>query len=244
MTARYPAKGMLIVLLCCGGCGGDDNGETYDDCRDGALSCFAPFVCRESPIDPGQHACLSPEGDVPACQGMPAGQEVPFELADESGIPLHWTLAQGCIPVSYSAEMAPRLEDIQYALDAWAGVECSRICFGVPNENEEPPVINRAERRLHFQMNDLGAASFATTNTTYENTTGRMISALVDVNRSSATTVTRAHLVTLVGMAVGLGLVDTGVESTIVTDNQLESPSTLDEEALCSLYGNPSYCGE
>lgn len=213
--------------------------SSFGDCRDADRECFAPFVCRwfvEA------YGCVHATDDVPACNGTPAGQVVPPAGFSSEGQPIHWTVEQGCIPVTYSAAVASRAADIQAALDAWDDNPCSRLCFGAPTPGEEIPDYARAERRLHFKTREESPGPSWFTYV-FSNATGRILGSEVWLDPSALSSISRAELVHLVGRALGLGALPPGIDS-VMAGSGAEEPSALDDQAMCALYGDPSFCGD
>ncbi|MBI5499964.1 MAG: hypothetical protein HY907_06955 [Deltaproteobacteria bacterium] len=213
--------------------------SSFGDCRDAARECFAPFVCRWFS---DAYGCHFSADDVPACNGTPAGQVVPPATFCYAGQPLHWTMEQGCIAVSYAAAVASRAADIRAALDAWDDNSCSRLCFGTPAPGEELPDYARAERRLHFGTREEPPGTHSFTYV-FENATCRVLGAEVQLDPSALSSLSRAELVHLVGRALGLGAPPPGTDS-VMAGNGAEEPSALDDQAMCALYGDPSFCGD
>ncbi len=231
--------GLVFVLLA--SCGGE---EEHGDCRDEELSCFEPFECRAADQAPDDYGCFSAADSAPSCTGTPAGQVVPFTLESGTDIPLHWMTDGGPIEITYSSEFTGDRVDPRIVDGSWDSHSCAIDLFGPVTSNPVAPEIERAERRIHFQLTQLSGPR-ANTQVFYERGTGRILSATIDIDPDFASSIRKGELLALLGLAVGLGAAPVGADSVMAPDSSLDTESTLDVEAFCVLYGTAgSYCGD
>ena len=241
----------LAALACCSGSAKTSDGGALDrggsdipqgDCTSPGRSCVAPFVCR-APAGFTARACLSPEGDVPDCNGTPPGQEVPFQPT-AAGPVVHWALAPGCVATSYPPAMADFKGSVVAAVKAWQDLDCSKLCIESPVENDREPDRARGERRLHFRFGQPSSFAAAMVTVDPEPETGRIYTAVVTIARAKIAQQTEADWVRMVGLGIGLARALPGVDSVMALDSKAKLPTANDRAALCTLYGEPAYCGD
>jgi len=228
----------LVVAGLAFGCDHGDEPILYGDCRDPDRSCFEPFVCE---VFFEAYSCHSPYDEMPVCHGTPAGQAVPFALVTGDDIPLHWTLPEGCIPVSHRPGFAGLLPGIEGALAAWNALACSDVCFASIEVREDDPDLVRRERRVHIKSALLPDGTVTRVTLYYEAWTGRIWSAVVEVDTRWTTPPMLAEFVTVIGQVLGLDRAVPGTDS-VMAGSGADAPTALDEEAVCRLYGTPTYC--
>jgi hypothetical protein len=234
--------------LGCNAAGRCQQETSFGDCRDVALSCYPPFVCKDNPKT-GSKACLS-AGAAPTCTDTPAGQVVPFNTAASGGGPLgHWTSLQGCIATSYDPRLSARLAAIAAALEAWTQVSCSTLCFSGPVPSDAGVETARGERRLHFALGTSpqpGVYAWVLSN--LEGDTGRFKGVEIQLDEQGhVANVEDSDFLQLVGLASGLGIAPAGTDSVMApatVPRTITALSANDNEAFCKLYGQPSYCGD
>jgi hypothetical protein len=250
---------LILAAVTLSACSDDDDGPTVDSgsspdgttivdsaTTDGPLgtctatSCAAPFTCQAN--DGGTKGCRSAAGDVPACSGTPDGQLVPFALVPETSIPTHWAVAPGCLATSYHPDLGTQATQIAAAVKAFSDVICSALCLEPPIETAAVPELARAERRIHFRVGDSNVTRARTT-VLFENTTGRILTVTVDIEPGEQDNIAAHEWLQLVGYAVGLSAAAQGVNS-VMAPSPATSVTSNDEQALCKLYGSPSYCGD
>ncbi len=231
-------------------CGCDEvleppTGMCIPDCQDPASSCVAPFTCQ---MQDGDFQCLD-ESDA-SCTGWPDMQTVPFQTVGETmtGATIHWE-AGGCIAVSYDAGIADISSLLTMAVDAWNAVPCSTICLDPPVQMEDPPSIYRGERRIHFTRGiEGGSPGIVAVPTLYHSqTSGRARGAVVEIAEEPDPPTTLTDLLFLVGSSLGLAPAPVGSDSVMLREAGRAAPTaptSLDEEAICALYGDPAYCGD
>jgi hypothetical protein len=237
---RRSAALLLAVIVT--GCGGDGGG--HGDCRDDDMSCYEPFVCRASDSGEG-NVCRSPEGDVPTCTGTPTESLVPLAVDPSSGIPLHWTMEGGTIDITYSDDFrSGDVTDPRVVNSNWNMSSCAADILESTNFNPLDPVLERAERRIHFQMNDVPSDT-ATTTVYYEIGTGRIMTALIDIDPDYASTITDREMIYLLGRALGFTDAPAGTDSVMAPDFTDIRATYNDAQAFCAMYGETgSYCGD
>jgi len=212
-------------------------------CELPAHSCYKPFVCRVPPGG-GAKGCFSADGDVPACKGTPAGQDVAFNTT-KSGLVVHWPLKPGCVAVSYTADVAQLAALIDQGSHAWSDVGCSDLCLEPPQHDDNVPEFHRRERRIHIRSGTPGDPTApAQTDLIFEQTTGRIMKAEILVDVTKLDKLQDHHWLPLLGMALGLKTADAKMDSVMASGWQMTSLTQSDEVALCKLYGKPSYCGD
>ncbi|MFN2165831.1 MAG: hypothetical protein ACK2U9_06180 [Anaerolineae bacterium] len=233
---------LFVAMFTVTGCGGGSSEPT--DCRAPDRDCDAPFVCREADSAPHDYLCLSPVGDLPTCTGTPAGQVVPFALEPGTDIPLHWTTAGGPVAVTYSPDLDPTGLDPQVLDGTWDADACAFDLLGQVQVAEDTVDPLRTERRIHIQLAELDSAAAMTT-TYYEQGTGRIVSAVIDIDPDGIAQLGTGDLLLLLGQAVGLAEAPAGTDSVMVFQSGRDTLSALDIEAFCALYpAAGSRCGD
>ena len=247
------------VWLCIGvllaGVTGSCGGEAPDDCRSSARSCFAPARCVQG-ID--RWGC-SLGAAQPSCKGSPAGQTIRFSTA-ENGATLHWVLMQErCIRVTYDPELAAWAGELRAAAVAWTAIACSRLCFDPPEPSTTPVDPARAERRVHLafagsssarSQEPLSSETFAVPIAYYDGgmqggAIGRILAGEIIVNRTPPFPIEPSDWVAFLGGGV-LGLEPPWRDADSILTEPRHGPQGVktirpaDEEAFCTLYGDPS----
>lgn len=116
-------------------------------------------------------------------------------------------LSDDCVEVTYAPELSESRELIAQALQAWANVDCTRLCLMGPRETAEQPDALRGERRIHFVVKpELPAVAKGTLTTlTYTARAGAILSAEVAVKRDALPGLTLDDYLKPLGEALGLG---------------------------------------
>ena len=114
-------------------------------------------------------------------------------------------------------------------------------------EEARPPDYRRGEARVHFMGATLLAEQgLMMTTVTWVWDTGRIINSVVSVtlDEVARSQLTVGDYLKQVGRAVGLSSTTSqpSVMAIDVPGGELESPTALDREALCRLYGSEPYC--
>lgn len=169
---------------------------------------------------------------------------MPFALT-QTNKPIHWALSPGCIPTSYSADLAPQAALLTAAVKAVNDIDCATLCLDPPQQRDDEPDLKRAERRIHFQLGPVSGDDTVFTTVYYEVTTGRILIATANIASADvAKMLTAGDVLHLLGSAVGLEKVADGVDSVMADSSSASALTTADREALCTLYGTSSYCGD
>jgi hypothetical protein len=202
-------------------------------------------VCPQTEED-----TLPPAGSP--CGLTPVDQAVPFtEL--EPGVTVRWGLAAGCIPVTYSPDVADISELLTEAVTAWSEVSCSQLCFENPIAMAASPDLPSKERRIHVREEQAGDGlavnQVGLSELSFDNRNGVAISAeIILAQPTLREELTIQGLLHFLGTAIGLGTPDDGVVSvmseTMDDGRVLTAPTVPDAEALCRLYGDPPLCKE
>lgn len=186
------------------------------------------------------------EADAGICDAIPGNLAVPI-LQTPTSAPIHWTVAGGCIPVSYDPAVAQHRADFEAALTAWEGIACSSLCFADPIESAEVPAPSAEARAIH-----IGPAAtvvpenpdFSGATTTFENDTGTIRVAYLGLQNPDIP-MTPAEWAHHLGSALGLGEAAAGTDSLLAADYDPTGPATptdADQATLCVLYGDSPLC--
>ncbi len=208
---------ILTALLTCGGCGEDSgSGRAGDDAdEEGA---------EGDPPTPQESCPVAPATTVPLLTGG-------------GDVALHWPLDKGCLGVTYTAEAAPFLEQINEALAAWSAVECSRLCLEAPAQVSAEQDADGTRHRLRFTAG--GELTRSTPQA--DGPTGVLV--FGHVNIAAGAPPTTRSLIAAIGLLLGLGRPSAqGVDSVMHQTAASATPSAADADALCALYGTPGYC--
>ena len=185
-------------------------------------------------------ACFE-QGAGPKCMPAPS-LPVPLATTPEGDIPLRWLMSLGCIRVRYGPSMAESVALIDEAIAAWDDLTCGRLCFTAPELEDGPPGTGCHSHSIHFTTARDGFAPEVVVGSslTFHAETGVLRSAIVSLQDLEVGT---KNLVGAVGRA--LGLASTGAaESVLNPDTDTASPTLLDEESLCTIYGADPYCDD
>lgn len=169
----------------------------------------------------------------------------------------------GCLQVSYDPELATWASAIRSAAAAWSGVACNRLCLAPPIASTRPVSPGRWERRIHFALagspslyadssisptsDGLMVPTTYFTNAPTAAGNGRILSAEVIVNRRPPVAIEPSDWLGALGGVLGLEVPAVGTDSILAsfgTPRRITTLRPADEQAICTLYGTPSYCGE
>jgi hypothetical protein len=193
-------------------------------------------------------ACGDAEPSEPpaaVCGAVPEGLILPIQTTES--MPMHWPVADGCIRVTYDPAVAGHLEAFTAALDAWQGIPCSSLCFDEPVASDEIPAFDPDAPTLHIAPTETlrpESPDISGSTLTYVQKTGQILTAYIGVE-DPLLLVRQAAWSHYVGFALGLGFAKPGVDSRMSADYDLLGPVTptaVDEESFCVLYGDPPLC--
>lgn len=201
-----------------------------------ALIALGAVACGDAdPSDPPEIVC----GAVP--------DDLPLPIQTTQSMPMHWPVAGDCIRVTYDPALAGHRDDFTAALNAWQGIACSSLCFADPVASDDIPAFDSTPPTLH-----IGPAETLTPDTpdtsgsvlTFRQATGEILTAHIAIEEP-----TRLHSPAdwsyYVGFALGLGFARAGVDSRLSVEYDRAGPVTptaIDEESFCVLYGDPPLC--
>lgn len=201
-----------------------------------ALLTLGLVACGDSePSDPPEAVC----GTVP--------DDLTVPIQTTASMPMHWPVADGCIRVTYDPAVADHREDFTAALDAWQGIACSSLCFDEPVESAEIPELEPDAPTLHIAPAETltpETPDSSRSTLTYVEKTGQILTAWVAM-KDSTLPLTPADWSHYVGFALGLDFAEPGVDSRLSADYDPLGPVTptaVDEESFCVLYGDPPLC--
>jgi len=224
---------------------------------------------------PGAGASHSEEGaddranwDQLACAPLPRLATTAFEATDTRA-PYHWTMAEGCVPVTYDPRLADLADEISAAVAVWNAVPCSRLRLCAPvaaspdlswwyTDTGTPENL----RFIHVTDEDLnGDADLDPMVRGWEGNIdqllvkrpyGRMLFAGIQIHPDELPIMAPVHWARAVGMALGIGFSSQDAASIftrastryVVGDPSDMRPSDADVTTLCALYGEPPHCPE
>ena len=175
--------------------------------------------CAQAPTAPGGDALVvSPEGWV-----------------------VHWTLAPGCVAVRFDRSLGAFAEALTSAAAAWDEIACNRLCLQPPVETDDPDALD-ATRTIGLSADPApDPTGLSRTTLTYDAATGRLRNVRVLLDTTAP--LDEENLFLVLGKALGLdGLYfSTHFPSDRFDFHPLVQPM---KDAICTLYGDPSRCGE
>lgn len=208
------------------------------------LARMAGAVMLASSLNACGDADPSGPGEV-VCGAVPDDLAVPIQTTE--AMPMHWPVADGCIRVTYDPAVATHRPDFTAALNAWSGLACSTMCFTEPAALEDVPELDYDFPTLH-----IGPAETVTPETPdttqaihfHRTATGQIVLGYI-VLATPGDALAPADWSHHVGFALGLGPAERGVDSRLSAEYDRAGPVTptaLDEESFCALYGDPPLC--
>jgi len=181
--------------------------------------------------------------DGAVCASPPA-EAGAWSVATPGGPTLHWSMAQGCVAVTYDPALAPHLAALQSSIDAWNALACGRMCYATPTASStRPERANRNDRRLHLRATatiDPSASSI------YVDTpTGRILSADLAVPTVKVSADVRGAFARALGQGMGMRAGATTAPSVLAVDMRLRTsaPTGGDRTRMCAVYAAP-WCAD
>jgi hypothetical protein len=163
---------------------------------------------------------------------------VPFNQPADSAAVLHLDAAAGCVATTFDPRYGNdvRRGMVQDALNAWAAVPDSQLCFGAPTDSMVEPAGD-GDRRIHFEAGAAGGGLPAVTNTSYDHSTGRIYGSTVVVDILNGADTGTPQLIRLIGLGIGLAAATPGADTVMAKPVTVSAPTAHDVTALLALYG-------
>jgi hypothetical protein len=141
---------------------------------------------------------------APRCGGeAPANPaDSPFFFTSQ-GWTVHWASLPGCIAVTYDAALADHASALAAATEQWNALLCTGLCFSGPTVGGPIDVARRA-RRIHFVPQQGSESILIDDQLYFDQDSGRILSALVQVQPLALPTLTQRDLFAALGKALGL----------------------------------------
>jgi hypothetical protein len=198
------------------------------------LLVWAMSGCGDPPAAPPDGAvCASP----PAAAGA-------WSVATPGGPTLHWSLAQGCVAVTYDPALAPHLAALQLSVNAWNALACGRMCYAAPTPSStRPDRANRNDRRLHLRPT--ATVDPAASSIYVDTPTGRILSADLAVPSVKVNEDVRGAFARALGQGLGMRAGATTVPSVLAVSMMLRTsaPTDGDRVRVCAVYA-PPWCAD
>jgi len=234
MTMRFPFAALTLLLAASIGCSDDPAPQDEADATDTASN-----DTDTGTDDTGTEDAIAQQ----TCLGTPEGSPFPADTNAENQT-IHWAIADGCLAVTYDPNLAEDSEAIAAAFDVWNAIDCSQLCFQRPLQLGSIPENTADLDGVHITVDGtlvnrpdgLDGGSSLTWTMRNADATIRTVVILVEPPGR-----TRGLDQVLVGaMARGVGL-DLDSEGEVINTRPLALEADV-EEAVCSLYGDPSHC--
>lgn len=168
---------------------------------------------------------------------------------------LHWAPSRfvetetgaRCLAVVLDPELEAFADEVQAALDVWAGLDCSGLCFAGPTVGQvDPSDVDSGTLFLRPVSNPV---TVSRAEISFEQDSLRILSARIDVDPDRVgeldADVRVATLAAEVGRAIGLSSAAPGTPSILASrfEDLVSEPTEADVAAFCKRYGEGGVCG-
>ncbi len=167
------------------------------------------------------------------CVADSPGLSVPLSRSRDGAV-VHWSLDGGCVATRFDPALGERADDIQRAIDAWAGAACSQLCLSRLVGGQPDP----EDRAIYFVV-DPGASVDAAVSIRFSPRTGAMTGVDVLLADPPDGDDDLGDLNWAVGRAIGIGTPEQDTNSVM---RDASSLTAADIKTLCTLYGDEAIC--
>lgn len=185
----------------------------------------------------------TPPADGAACPSPPAAAGA-WSVSTAGGPTLHWSLAEGCVAVTYDPALAPHLGPLQAAVTSWNGLACGRLCYAAPTmSGARPDRASRTDRRVHLRPT--AALDPAESSIYVDTPTGRILAADIAVPTVKVMADVRGAFARALGQAFGMRAAATTMQSVLAVDPRVRTnvPTAADRARVCAVYEAP-WCAD
>jgi hypothetical protein len=197
---------------------------------------------RSTPFDPAGSSTLPPQllndACVSGCTSAPPAAKTPLTMTS-GGRPLHWAHCGRCIEVTLDPELPAEIAaQVPITLAAWADAIGPALCLRMGGVAPRPETSD--VRRIHVALLAPGGTTVTLTTNRFEQSSGRMLQALVEVSKTARVERTLTYAL---GQALGLGRsLDTKASALSPELEGLTVPGSDDVATLRAMYGPPAWC--
>ena len=227
----------FVVTISLSACSEDPGGTTEADTSDAS----------EDLSDTGLNFDVSvadQSGSGELCMGSPVGSPVP-QLETDTGVSVHWPLAEGCIAFTYDSDLADEVGDMRSAVDVWNQIDCSVLCFTPPRQSYASTAADVSGFLVTTDGEMVGLSAglppYQSSHTSFGyGTDGGITSTIILVEPAPRDRDLDQVIVSAMARGVGLDLRDQ-----LEVINTL--PLSLEEDvvaAVCLMYGDPPFCSD
>ncbi|MDX2011178.1 MAG: hypothetical protein SFW67_13345 [Myxococcaceae bacterium] len=205
------------------------------------VGCGRSDVLADEVSAPGQQpvtVCQS------TCTALPSGLETPVETVPSSARPLHWLRCAGCVAVTVEPGLTREVGAATGRAVALWSQATGGLCLAL---EPEPTAWDEARlQRIHvrwFAASGRPSTTVQQTTSTFEEKTGRMRNALVELDEALSVKELERALVYGLGQALGLGRSADEVRSAMTPGLMgRDTPGPADRTTLEGLYGESPWC--